>query len=110
MDKICDRSAGGRPSTQKARAPPTVKMPAVCRISREQGLDSGRITSPSDHPRACRSAIAFLDFSGERIQLVCWLTRALAVLTVEPFLVLLLPDKSTEVQVLSFFNIKSITG
>ena len=38
------------------------------------------------------------------------LTRALAVLTVEPFLVLLLPDKSTEVQVLSFFNIKSITG
>jgi len=37
-------------------------MPAVCRINREQGFDSGRITSPSDHPRARRSAIVILGF------------------------------------------------
>lgn len=37
-------------------------MPAVCRINREQGFDSGRITSPSDHPSARRSAIAILGF------------------------------------------------
>lgn len=53
-----------RQSTQKERAPPTEKTPAVCRINREQGLDSGRITSPSDHPSARRSAIAILGFFG----------------------------------------------
>jgi hypothetical protein len=37
-------------------------MPAVCRINREQGFDSGRITSPSDHPSARRSAIVILGF------------------------------------------------
>lgn len=40
-----------------SEAPPTEKMPAVWRIRREQGFDSGRITSPSDHPSACRNTI-----------------------------------------------------
>jgi hypothetical protein len=91
-----------RLSTQKARAPPKVKMPAVCRINREQGFDSGRITSPSDHPSACRSAITlslislvrgFSLFAGSDKSFSCSQSGDLYLL---PFLVFLLPDKSTE--------------
>jgi hypothetical protein len=66
---------GGR-AHRKKRAPSTETMLAVWRINRE-GFDSGRITSPFDHPRlpnsACRhhcNPSGF--FSRCQTLLVCW--------------------------------------
>jgi hypothetical protein len=68
-------------------------MPAVCRINREQGFDSGRITSPSDHPSARRSAIVILGFFTD--EYTSDLLKLIKITAVQTLQCLLVPETRT---------------